>query len=166
MRNGGTFRAPTCASGQYAKIDRMTHHGIRLRIGTPDGPILDADSDALYLSAMYGGNDHPLITGGAKIHEILRTTEGLVITAEPVELPDDYPDDEDLDDETNPHPDSRPLGGGNDPMITVESNQHPDCLTLRFDQQDRGEDDLVHLCDWPAAKAAIDAYQRERGGKV
>ncbi len=67
----------------------MSHHGIRLRIGTPDGPILDLDSDALYFVAMFGGE---------KIHEILRTAEGLVITAEPVELPDDYPDDEDLDD--------------------------------------------------------------------
>lgn len=28
------------------------------------------------------------------------------------------------------------------------------------------EPDMIHVCDWPALKAAIDSFQLSRGGKI
>lgn len=61
----------------------MSHHGVRLRIEIPAGVILDMNSDYLYFKGQFAGP------------HVLQTTDGLVITAEPVELPDDYPDYDD-----------------------------------------------------------------------
>lgn len=60
---------------------------------------------------------------------------------------------------SNLHPGPRPLGGQNPLGITVESNQHRDCFSIRCEQD--GNEDLIHFCDWPAMKSAIDAYQLE-----
>jgi hypothetical protein len=49
--------------------------------------------------------------------------------------------------------------------IWVEPNQDPDCFSIRSINDD-GSEDLIHFCDWPAMKAAIDAFQGERGGQV
>ena len=58
-----------------------------------------------------------------------------------------------------------PAGGENDHGITIEDNQDPDCFSIRSDNHDDTED-LIHFCDWPALKAAIDKHQSERGGRV
>ena len=58
-----------------------------------------------------------------------------------------------------------PAGGGNGCGITIEDNQDPDCFSIRSDDHDGG-DDLIHFCDWPALKAAIDKHQSERGGRI
>ena len=58
-----------------------------------------------------------------------------------------------------------PAGGENDPGITIEDNQGKDCFSIRSDNHD-GSEDLIHFCDWPALKAAIDKHQAERGGRV
>lgn len=59
-----------------------------------------------------------------------------------------------------------PLGGGNDPFITVECNQAAECFSIRQLNQRYGkaEDDLIHFCDWPSMRSSIDAYQRARLG--
>ena len=58
-----------------------------------------------------------------------------------------------------------PAGGVNDSGITVEDNQSADCFSVRQDNHD-GTEDLIHFCDWPALKAAIDRHQGERGAKI
>ena len=58
-----------------------------------------------------------------------------------------------------------PAGGGNNCGITIEDNQAPGCFSIRSDDHDGG-DDLIHFCDWPALKAAIDKHQSERGAKI
>ena len=58
------------------------------------------------------------------------------------------------------------LLGGNDYGIGVQANQDPDCLTLYEERGGPLDADLIHICDWPAAKAAIDAFQRARGGRT
>ena len=55
--------------------------------------------------------------------------------------------------------------GGENSGITIEDNQDKDCFSIREDNYD-GTDDLIHFCDWPALKAAIDRHQAERGGKI
>jgi hypothetical protein len=55
------------------------------------------------------------------------------------------------------------LGGGNPIGITVEANQSAECLSIRQDNHD-GTDDVVHICDWPSARATIDAFQAARTG--
>ena len=55
-----------------------------------------------------------------------------------------------------------PAGGENAAGIVIEDNQDPDCFSIRSDNHD-GTDDLIHFCDWPALRAAIDKHQRERG---
>lgn len=57
-----------------------------------------------------------------------------------------------------------PAGGENLPGTVIEDNQHEDCFSIRYTDRDSGEQDLIHFCDWPALKAAIDQHQRERGG--
>lgn len=52
-----------------------------------------------------------------------------------------------------------PAGGGNDD-VTFGDNQDKDCLSVYQD------DDTIHICDWPAFKAAGDKHQRERGGRT
>jgi hypothetical protein len=54
-----------------------------------------------------------------------------------------------------------PAGGENDPGITIEDNQDPDCFSIRSENHDLTED-LIHFCDWTALKAAIDRHQAER----
>jgi hypothetical protein len=49
-----------------------------------------------------------------------------------------------------------PLGGDNPDDSTVGCNQDPDCLTIYQ------EDDIIHICDWPAMRATIDAFQAAR----
>ena len=57
-------------------------------------------------------------------------------------------------------------GGENIPGIQIEDNQHEDCFSIRYTDPDSGEQDVIHFCDWPALKAAIDKHQSERGGKT
>ena len=63
-----------------------------------------------------------------------------------------------------------PAGGENLPGIVIEDNQDRDCFSIRYYDPDEHGDgltgDLIHVCDWPALKAAIDQHQRERGGKT
>lgn len=44
--------------------------------------------------------------------------------------------------------------------ITIGDNQDRDCVSFYQD------DDVVHICDWPAFKTAVDKHQRERGGQT
>jgi hypothetical protein len=49
----------------------------------------------------------------------------------------------------------------------IQANQSADCFTLYEESKfDDGELDMIHICDWPGAKASIDAFQRGRGGKI
>lgn len=63
-----------------------------------------------------------------------------------------------------------PAGGENLPGITIEDNQHKDCFSIRYydpgEHESPADADLIHFCDWPALKAAIDKHQRERSGKT
>ena len=59
-----------------------------------------------------------------------------------------------------------PAGGENLPGIVVEDNQDKDCFSVRYDDPDDDSLDVIHFCDWPALRAAIDQHQRERGGRV
>ena len=61
-----------------------------------------------------------------------------------------------------------PAGGENPSGIQIEDNQDPDCFTIRYTDPagDPGWDDVIHFCDWPALKAAIDQHQAERGGRT
>ncbi len=54
-----------------------------------------------------------------------------------------------------------PLGGGNDPAITIGANQDPECFTLRQVNESR-EDDLIHICDWPSMRSTIETFQQSR----
>lgn len=58
-----------------------------------------------------------------------------------------------------------PAGGENSTGIAIEDNQDPDCFSIRSDNHD-GSEDLIHFCDWPALKAAIDRHQSERGAEI
>jgi hypothetical protein len=44
--------------------------------------------------------------------------------------------------------------------VEFGDNHHRDCLSIYQD------DDTIHICDWPAFKAAGDQHQRERGGEI
>jgi hypothetical protein len=57
-----------------------------------------------------------------------------------------------------------PAGGRNLPTIVIEDNQAADCFSIRYTDQVSDEQQLIHFCDWPALKAAIDKHQSERGG--
>lgn len=50
--------------------------------------------------------------------------------------------------------------------IEVIDNHDRDCLTIR--QLDAWQEtwDMIHICNWPAFKAAVDQHQRERGGRL
>ena len=58
-----------------------------------------------------------------------------------------------------------PAGGANDTGVVIEDNQSAGCFSIRSDNHDDTED-LIHFCDWPALKAAIDKHQGERGAKI
>jgi len=60
---------------------------------------------------------------------------------------------------------STPAGGGNNSGITIGDNQDKDCFSIYQDNHD-GTWDTIHVCDWPALKAAIDRHQAERGGRT
>lgn len=79
----------------------MTHIGIRLRITCPAGDLVDLDSDHLHLAARLAGLDtegwRELFPGDGMGYLSVNGPRDLVITVQPVELPDDYPDDEDED---------------------------------------------------------------------
>lgn len=57
-----------------------------------------------------------------------------------------------------------PAGPGNPSGIMIEDNQHRDCLSIRETDSSGVTTDLIHFCDWPALRSAIDQHQRERGG--
>lgn len=57
-----------------------------------------------------------------------------------------------------------PAGGENASGLTIVDSQDRDCLSLCY--EDEGYYGTVHVCDWPALKAAVDAHQRERGGRT
>jgi hypothetical protein len=59
-----------------------------------------------------------------------------------------------------------PAGGGNSTSIVIEDNQHRDCFSIRYTDPADGSQDLIHFCDWPALKAAIDRHQSERGSRT
>ena len=44
--------------------------------------------------------------------------------------------------------------------LSIQPNQDVDCFSLCQD------DDIIHICDWPALKAAIDKFQKDRGGRT
>ena len=51
--------------------------------------------------------------------------------------------------------------------IEIGDNQDRDCLSLyQSEFADDAETDTIHICDWPALKAAVDQHQRERGGRT
>ena len=50
--------------------------------------------------------------------------------------------------------------------IEIGDNQDRDCLSLYQDDVAAGVTDTIHICDWPALKAAVDQHQRERGGST
>ena len=55
-----------------------------------------------------------------------------------------------------------PLGGENSDGLTVEANQDPDCLTIRQPGGEGEDEDIIHVCDWPAMRAVIDEFQAAR----
>jgi hypothetical protein len=59
-----------------------------------------------------------------------------------------------------------PAGGENLPGIQIEDNQHRDCFSIRYydpeEHDGPGAADLIHFCDWPALRDAIDSHQAER----
>jgi hypothetical protein len=59
-----------------------------------------------------------------------------------------------------------PAGGENLPGIVIEDNQDADCFSIRSTDAETGDCDLIHFCDWPALKAAINKHQKERGGRL
>lgn len=60
-----------------------------------------------------------------------------------------------------------PAGGENLPGIEITDNQDRDCFSIVYtDPDDPGDCDVIHFCDWPALRAAIDKHQRERGGRI
>ena len=59
-----------------------------------------------------------------------------------------------------------PAGGENMTGIEIHDNQDRDCLTIRQEDPVDKSYNLVHVCDWPALRAAIDQHQRERGGRT
>lgn len=71
----------------------MSHRGLVLRVSIPAGPLMQADSVTMHLQALLSGAQ----VGGW--HELIRTTDGLVIEVSPVLLDDLPPDDEDQDDD-------------------------------------------------------------------
>ncbi len=74
------------------------HRGIRLRISVPAGRLFQADSDMIHFLAVINhdpaaAQGNPLLNGGPAWHEILRTSDGLVIETQPAMLPDEIPDE-------------------------------------------------------------------------
>ena len=49
--------------------------------------------------------------------------------------------------------------------IEFGDNQDVDCLSV-YQHADPDDDDVIHICDWPAFKAAGDKHQLERGGRI
>lgn len=45
-------------------------------------------------------------------------------------------------------------------------NHDRDCLSVYQADEDGQDEQVLHICDWPAFKAAGDKHQRERGGQV
>jgi hypothetical protein len=82
-------------------VTNGTHRGIRLRITSTAGTLLDLDSDALHFTAKLSGVGPclPPCLPGCEQHGWLNLTEGVltpgdyVIQVRPVDLPDEYPDD-------------------------------------------------------------------------
>jgi hypothetical protein len=61
---------------------------------------------------------------------------------------------------------SSPVLGGNDGIAVYGSNHAPGCLGLA-QQRDFGDPwgivgDLIHVCDWPVLRAAVNAWQAAR----
>jgi hypothetical protein len=51
--------------------------------------------------------------------------------------------------------------------VEFGDNQDRDCLSIwQTDPANADMDAIIHICDWPAFKAAGDKHQQERGGKV
>lgn len=65
-----------------------THPGAVLRVSFNGEPLLQVNSDHLHYLAQYGGYGR----SPDGWSEILRTVGGLAIEAQPVRLPNDYPD--------------------------------------------------------------------------
>ena len=55
----------------------------------------------------------------------------------------------------------RHVGGSNELGITVEPNIDTTCFSIRCDNHD-GTEDLIHFCDWPGMRAAIDQFMTDR----
>jgi len=53
------------------------------------------------------------------------------------------------------------VGGLNRPTITVNCNISDQCFTIH-EMNDDGTEDAIHICDWPAMRATIDAFQIAR----
>jgi hypothetical protein len=54
-----------------------------------------------------------------------------------------------------------PAGGGNLHGTYIGDSQDPDCFCIYQDRED-SDRDVVHICDWPALRAAIEQHQSER----
>jgi hypothetical protein len=50
--------------------------------------------------------------------------------------------------------------------IELQENQNADCFTLYQHDGISENADLIHVCNWPALKKAIDDFQAMRGGKI
>lgn len=46
--------------------------------------------------------------------------------------------------------------------ITIEPNQDPTCFSIRQTHANGDDEDLIHFCDWPALRKAIDEFMAER----
>lgn len=57
-------------------------------------------------------------------------------------------------------------GGGENAHITIGDNQDPDCFSIYQENRDGSDWDVIHVCDWPALKAAINRHQAERGSRL
>ena len=57
-----------------------------------------------------------------------------------------------------------PAGGENLPGIQIQDNQDADCFSIQYYDPEERAADLIHFCDWPALRDAIDRHQTERHG--
>ncbi len=46
--------------------------------------------------------------------------------------------------------------------ITIEPNQDASCFSIRQTHADPADEDLIHFCDWPALRKAVDEFMAER----
>ena len=56
---------------------------------------------------------------------------------------------------------------GDNAGIEIHANQAPTCFTLYQDNAENPDNpDMIHVCNWPELREAIDAFQAERNPQV